>query len=279
MKTLSAFMSLPCAGCCTSSANDEAQLHLAAFFGRPNIVEELIYRGAQVDGGKDKEDATPLVMASYKGAVKVMKMLLAAGADPNAIEVTTGPALNAAIDSGNVDAVKLLIEKGATLASGPDDRFDSALSCAARLPDSTTFSYFIDIGTDDLTPHDYDTAFVAAADAGNVDVFRKLMEYEHGHDILQQALNQATEEYEWDIVRILLRMYEDLDCNQLFEAVATGYDDEDELLDTIWQYANGSISEETINSSLYQATDNEKESTVKFLLEKCHASPNATGDE
>jgi hypothetical protein len=103
--------------------------------------------------------------------------------------------------------------------------------------------------------------------------------HKHSRETLQEALDSATDEYEWDVVRILLDKYSDLDCNKVFEGVATYYDDEDELLDRIWKYSNGSITRETLDSSLYQATDNEKESTVKYLLETCHASPKATGYE
>jgi hypothetical protein len=218
-------------------------------------------------------------MAASKGAIKVMNMLLTAGADPNAIDSDHGRPLNAAIDSGNLDAVKLLIEKGAEISPAPDSRFQSPLSCAARLPDSSTFDFIMDAGKDVLTTLDRDDAFVSAADAGNVEVFRKLLEYEHRDEIFQEALERATEECEWEIVRILLDQFSDLDCDELFEAVATGYDDQDELLDVIWKYTDGGISKETLSRSLYQATDNEKESTVKYLLEECKADPNATGDE
>jgi ankyrin repeat protein len=180
-------------------------------------------------------------MAALNGAVKVMNMLLNAGADPNAIS-TDGPPLTHAIDSGNCEAVKLLIEKGVHISPAPDDRFESPLSCAARLPDSAAFDLLMDAGKDVLTPLDFDTAFVAAADAGNIGIVQKLLDQEHSADIIQEALERATEEYEWDIVRILLDKYPDLNCDELFEAVAIGYDDEDELLEVIWKYSGGSIS-------------------------------------
>ena len=110
-------------------------------------------------------------------------------------------------------------------------------------------------------------------------MFQKLLAHEHSQETLQNALDSATDEYEWDIVRILLDRFPNLDCNKLFEGVATYYDNEDELLATIWKYSKESISQETLDNSLYQATDNEKESTVRYLLETCHASAKATGNE
>lgn len=255
-------------------------LHFSAFFSRPNIVEEFISRGVNIDGGKDEGNATPLFMAAYSGAaVKVLGMLLTAGADPNAADENIGTTLNAAINSGNLDAVKILVDKGASLSLPADSEHETALSSAARLPDSAMFDYIIETGASVLSPHDYQSAFIASAYQGTVDIFRKLLEYNHDQETLQDGLGQATEECEWDIVRIILRMYPGLDCNALFEAVATGYDDEDELLNVIWEYAEGSISADTLNDSVYHATDNEKESTVKYLLETCKASPNALGDD
>jgi hypothetical protein len=212
-----------------------------------------------------------------------MKIILAAGADPNAIDDDTGPVLNASIYSGSPDAVKLLMERGVTLSFDGDVDleeldFEPPLSQAARLPDSCIFDYIMEAGVDALSPHDYDTAFVAAADAGNAEIFRKLLGCNHDTEVVQEALETATSEEEWEIVRIILERYPGLDCNELFEAVATGYEDQQELLNTIWEYADGSISLETINNSLYQATDNEKASTVRYLLDTCKASPNATGD-
>lgn len=252
---------------------------MAAYFGNNDIVEELINQGAKIDGGKDREESTPLAMAALNGAIKVMNMLLNAGADLNAVDSGDGPPLSHAIDSGSFEAVKLLVEKGAKISPSPDDRFEPPLSRAARLPDSTAFDLLMDVGESVLKQYDFDTAFIAAADAGNIGVIEKLQAFDYGVAIVQEALERATDEYEWDIVRLLLRNYADLNCDELFEALATGYDNEDELLDVVWKYAEGSISIETLSKSLYEATDNEKESTVKYLLEVCNADPNATGEE
>lgn len=252
---------------------------MAAYFGRPNIVEELIYRGAPVDGGKEEQEATPLLMAASMGAVKVMSMLLAAGADPNALSNDCGSPLNNAIGSGNMEAVKLLVEKGAIISPDPNDDFDSPLGCAARLPDASAFDYLVDVGTKDLRTYDYDNAFASAAWAGNLEVFRKLEQHDHSQEVLQTALDLATSEREWDVVREMLEKYPDLNCNRLFKEAAVGFDDQDNLLEIVWKYTGGSIDSSYLNDALYEATDNEKQSTVKYLLETCKADPNATGDE
>ncbi|KAH7138655.1 ankyrin repeat-containing domain protein [Dendryphion nanum] len=251
-----------------------APLHLAAYFSRPNIVEELLYRGAGVNDGESLNCETPLSMASYYGNTKVMKLLINSGAHVNAADNDVGPLINNAIRSGNFQAVELLVENKATLSyesNGP-------LEVAASLPDQTIFKYLMDAGKAQLQDHDYDAAFVAAAYAGNAEVFDRLLdEHEHSNEVAQRALQQATQETEWGIVRKILEHYQDLDCNDLFKAVATSAEDLNELLDTVWQYSDGKITQTALDDALYEATDNEKESTVRKLLE-LGASANATGE-
>lgn len=120
---------------------------------------------------------------------------------------------------------------------------------------------------------------VSAAEAGKIDVFNKLLEFEHDGSFFQSALNSAVEEWNWDIVTILLQRRAGLDCNGLFLEVATCSEPQDKMLEICWEYANGSITTQTLSDSLYQATDREKDSTVELLLKKFQADPNATGEE
>ncbi|KAM6510260.1 hypothetical protein FALCPG4_017884 [Fusarium falciforme] len=90
-------------------------LHFAAAFGQTDIIEELLNKGASIDNGKEDDLQTPLHQAAAKGNVKAMVMLLQRGADPNASCDTFGRVINAAVDSGNCDAVKVLVEKDVSL--------------------------------------------------------------------------------------------------------------------------------------------------------------------
>lgn len=250
------------------------QIHFSAYYARPNITEELIYRGASVDDVENPGDETPLAMAASKGNVKVMKLLLDAGANINSIDNDTGAVINGAIQSGNLNAVGLLVEKGSTLSY----ETHSPLSYAAMLPDHTIFDYIMDAGKEELQAHDYNAALIAAAYAGNKDVFAQLLGYTQDENTLVDALRQATDEAEWEVVKHLLDQHKGLPCDHLFTELATSAEDLDDLLLTVWEYADGSISQEALNAALYQATDNEKESTVRKLLE-LGADANATGDE
>ncbi|KAI0398353.1 hypothetical protein F5Y17DRAFT_412009 [Xylariaceae sp. FL0594] len=253
-------------------------LHFAAHLGRPKIAEELLDRGAVIDDGEEEGDQTPLYMAALEGHVEVMRKLLVRGANPNCVAKDDGPVVNAAICSGNRAAVELLVERNASLTLDRDDVY-SPLALAALLSDVSMFEYLIEQCAEKLPAVEYSKALVKAAEAGRVEVFNKLLEFHHDLAYFQEALDAAAEDYNWDITTIILQRQGGLDCNNLFYTVATGSEPQDKILEIVWEYADGSITPETLGRSLYDATDREKGTTVKLLLEKCGADPNATGEE
>ncbi|KAI1817170.1 ankyrin repeat-containing domain protein [Poronia punctata] len=254
-----------------------APLHFAAHFGRPNIVKELLDRGAPIDDGIEIGEQTPLHMAAFGGHVEVMKKLLLRGANPNAASNDIGPVVNAAISSGNRAAVELLVNHGVSLTLDREDII-SPLALSALLSDVSMFEYLIQQYADKLPAVEYSKALVKAAEAGRIEVFNKLLEFHHAPEYFQSALEAAVEDYNWDITTAILERQPGLDCNNLFYTVATCSEPQDNMLEAAWAYG-GSISPETLGRSLYDATDREKDNTVKLLLEKCGANPNATGEE
>ncbi|KAL7807892.1 ankyrin repeat-containing domain protein [Trichoderma aethiopicum] len=255
-------------------------LHFAAYLGRPNIVEELLNRGAVIDDAAEIHEQTPLHMAAFGGHIQVMKKLLLRGADPNAIAKDIGPVVNAAISSGSREAVELLVEHSVSLTiHSEDESIQCPLALAALLADYSMFEYLIESYADKLPPRDYSEALVAAAAAGRIEVFHKLLSFSHEESVFQSALDEAVEEWNWDIVKSLLNNRQGLDVNGLFTEVATCSEPQDKMLQLAWDYANGSITEKTIGNALYNATDREKVSTVRLLLQSFGASPNATGEE
>jgi hypothetical protein len=253
-------------------------LHFAANFGRPNIVEELLNRGAPIDDGDREGAMTPLHMAACDGRVEVMKKLLLRDANPNATAKDVGPVVNSAISSGNRAAVELLVDHGVSLTVNSTD-IVSPLALAALLSDVSMFEYLIQKYADKLPAVEYSKALVKAAEAGRVEVFNKLLEFQHDQVFYQDALDAAVEEWNWDITTILLQRRPGLDCNKLFYTAATCSEPQDKILEVSWEYTNGSITAQTLNDSLYHATDREKDTTVQLLLEKFRADPNATGEE
>ncbi|KAF3158492.1 hypothetical protein TWF788_004724 [Orbilia oligospora] len=254
-------------------------LHLAAFLGRPNICEVLLNSGAKIDDGQDAGDQTPLAMAAYKGHCRVMIKLLDRGANPNAL-AEGRPVINEAIVSGNLEAVQLLVEHGAILAQDDNDDDNPApLALSALLSDLTMFAYLLDACADKIPHKEYNKALISSASAGRLEVTKRLLQFNHDVVTFQAALEAAADEENWEIVLLILESSRGLDCDDVFSQIATSSEQQDRLLTAIWKHTNGVISQETIDESLYEAVDIEKESTVKLLLEEFGANANATGAE
>lgn len=264
--------------------NDDTPLHLAAYFGRVNIVEELLNRGAVIDDGKEDGNDTPLHNAALQGNVTIMRKLINRGADINAcVPDDIGSVVNAAIYSGNREAIKLLIEKGAslTMVASEDEDYDAPLSLAAQLSDLSMFEYLIDSCADKLPPEEYDKALVAAAEAGRVEVFSKLLSYTHPQECFQKALDAATEEDNWDIIMVLLERYQGqaLDYGALFEEASGTSENQDRVLQAVWKHANGEMLPDTLDKALIKAAGCGKHSTVEMLLRDFGANPDAADEE
>ncbi|KAK6495994.1 hypothetical protein TWF481_002023 [Arthrobotrys musiformis] len=254
-------------------------LHLAAFFGRPNICEVLLNGGAKIDDGQDAGDQTPLAMAAYRGHCRVMIKLLDRGANPNAL-AEGRPVINEAIVSGNLEAVQLLVEHGALLAQdGNDDDNPAPLALSALLSDLTMFTYLLDACAEKIPHKEYNKALISSASAGRLEVTKRLLQFSHDAVTFQAALEAASDEDNWEILLLILESSTGLDCDDVFSQIATSSEQQDRLLTAIWKHTNGSVSQETIDRSLYEAVDIEKESTVKLLLEDFGANANATGVE
>lgn len=99
-------------------------LHLAAFFGTPEVVAILLARGADPAARSRNDMAVqPLHSAVARGKVESARMLLAAGADPDARQHGGWTALQAAAARGDDALVALLLGAGAdpTLANDAGD--------------------------------------------------------------------------------------------------------------------------------------------------------------
>ena len=88
-------------------------LELAAEMGNPRVIEALLEAGADAKGAT-VEGETVLMTASLTGNVEAMRLLLARGADPNAQESRFGEtALMWTASENHAAAVRLLLEAGA----------------------------------------------------------------------------------------------------------------------------------------------------------------------
>jgi len=108
-------------------------LHLAAFFGKPEIARALLDAGASVDAYTTNDLANqPLHAAAAGRHLEVCRVLLAAGADVNATQHGGYTPLHEAAQHGDVEMVELFLSAGAdptiavTGAGTPADLADAA---------------------------------------------------------------------------------------------------------------------------------------------------------
>ncbi|MFF5212101.1 ankyrin repeat domain-containing protein [Streptosporangium sp. NPDC000396] len=149
------------------SASDEAQaaeqlLMAAVVAGDLPEVKALLSRGVEVDARYPRVNGfndghTPLLVAARDGHREIVRELLAAGADVNAVEPVFGAVpLHKAVYNGHADITRLLIEHG-----GCDLNFQGATNGYSPLHDSLWHGYaecaqvLLDAGArTDLVGHD-----------------------------------------------------------------------------------------------------------------------------
>jgi ankyrin repeat protein len=108
----------------TFSVDGFTPLHLAAYFGRPEVVDVLLERGTPLElyARADFARVTPLGSASAAGQTAVVRRLIDAGADVTAEGELGGfTPLHAAAANGDPELVNLLLEHGADAAAPADD--------------------------------------------------------------------------------------------------------------------------------------------------------------
>ena len=89
-------------------------LHLAAFFGKPEVARMLLDAGASVDTYTTNDFANqPLHAAAAGRHLEVCRLLLAAGADVNATQHGGYTPLHEAAQHGDVEMVELFLSAGA----------------------------------------------------------------------------------------------------------------------------------------------------------------------
>lgn len=97
-------------------------LHLAGFFGWPELANALLDKGAAVDSrSTNSMKNTPLHAAAAGGVTPLVDLLLKRGANPNLTQQGGWTALHAAAQSGNRAMVEALVAHGANINQRADN--------------------------------------------------------------------------------------------------------------------------------------------------------------
>ena len=116
--------------------------------GSLEALELLIRHGARVDGRDREGDATPLLMAVFRGCTDAARLLLEHGADANAVGGEGDSPLCWAAREGDVELARLLLEHGAgaTIDAGRGVDGMNALGAAARQLNPAMVRLLLDAG-------------------------------------------------------------------------------------------------------------------------------------
>jgi ankyrin repeat protein len=162
-------------------------LHAAVLAGQKGIAAMLLARGAKVDA-LDNVGRTPLIslISSAPDDIGSLKILLAAGADPNLVDGASHLyALDYAAMQGRVDVTALLVSAGADVnAKDPlygKSPLHYAMDCHTQRGTHDVVQYLIDHGAD-----------VNARDRNGMTPLDYAKQYSPNNGLLHQILHAAT---------------------------------------------------------------------------------------
>ena len=170
-------------------------------------TEKLLKQNANVNK-KDDAGFTPLLVAAGLGNVKMVKLLLAAGADVNLLDSKMGTSpLHKAAQSGVIDAAKLLIQHGAFIDLQAPTNGHTPLIDAAWHRNPGLVKYLLDQGANaDIKASDGTTAIWWAERSGDKELVSILETYKKAKEekIKKQRLIDEVKNNNLDEVRKLI---------------------------------------------------------------------------
>jgi uncharacterized protein len=130
---------------------DEPNVFEAAAFGREERLEELLESDPGLARAFSGDGFTALHLAAFFGHAETVRLLLDAGADPNAVgtSATIGPVqpLHSAAATSRLECARLLLEHGADVNARQSGGF-TALHAAAASSDAELARLLLAAGAD-----------------------------------------------------------------------------------------------------------------------------------
>jgi cytohesin len=185
-------------------------MHLAATTGQMKMIEELLSMGVEVDaatsGGKYGDgDYTPLGCAAENGKLAAVKLLIERGATVDA-NCDGGTPLGKAAAGGHMDVVKHLIKVAAKVDGSPG--YNSPLARAIRGRHKKTINYLLAQGADVNSVDGNGTgAMSAAVGNGDIEMVKLLLskgakveDSSQHSDYMETALGQGNSQLAWLLI-------------------------------------------------------------------------------
>jgi ankyrin repeat protein len=117
-------------------------------------IERLLSTGAPIDG-RDRDRATPLIIAALNAQPGAAQVLLSKGADVMARNSAGFTPLHAAAYSGSVPVARLLLGKGAVLEDAANKAGATPLTVAAEENRTAMVEFLIERGADVSRPENH----------------------------------------------------------------------------------------------------------------------------
>jgi len=160
-----------------ADSNGKTPLHHASRFGKNNVAQLLIKRGADLDP-KDENQTTPLHNAAASGNLELVKILLANGSKSMNESASWGNTpLHLACERGHPEVVSYLIDRGGDIESRNEFKRTPLIATARESGNLEIIKILVDKGAD-INARDIsnDTALTLAAWRGFKDVVNFLVE-------------------------------------------------------------------------------------------------------
>ena len=161
--------------------------------GKLEVVRELIDKGANVNAVKTKNGMTALMLASEEGHLEIVRLLIEKGANVNAAKTTDGwTALMAASQNGHLEIVKEMCERGANVNAARTSDGWTALMAASQNGHLEIVKELCERGANvnAATTIDGSTSLIWATTGGHFEVVKELCD--RGADVNAATIRGTT---------------------------------------------------------------------------------------